>query len=194
METITLRGRHSFKWKPLFLVEAVRFSVNCFLSFQWKLFLYRKLLAFSGSNSFQWKLLLSIDGISFIGSYSFYWKPFILVEAIPFSFFRKAFVIGGNHCIQLKPIFLEEAYYFQQAWWKLLLLIETFPFSGSHSFQCFNIFTSRSYHKLPEYLNINDSVRSLKMANLPCIHIPGEVFQNSEGYLEPSRASGVESF
>ena len=37
---------------------------------------------------------------------------------------------------------------------------------------------------------ISDSVRLLKMANLSCIHIPGEVFQSSEGYLEPSRASG----
>ena len=32
------------------------------------------------------------------------------------------------------------------------------------------------------------------MANLSCIPIPGKVFQNSEGYLEPSQASGVESF
>ena len=32
------------------------------------------------------------------------------------------------------------------------------------------------------------------MANLSCIPIPGEVFQKSEGYLEPSQASGVESF
>ena len=29
------------------------------------------------------------------------------------------------------------------------------------------------------------------MVNLSCIHIPGEVFQSSEGYLEPSRTSGV---
>ena len=27
-----------------------------------------------------------------------------------------------------------------------------------------------------------DSVRLLKMVNLSCIHIPGEVFQCSEGY------------
>ena len=52
----------------------------------------------------------------------------------------------------------------------------------------------RSYQKLHEYLNIYDSVRSLKMANLSCIHIPGEVFQNSMEYVEPSRASGVECF
>ena len=31
-------------------------------------------------------------------------KPFILVAAISFSFFRKAFIFGGNHCPQLKPI------------------------------------------------------------------------------------------
>ena len=67
-------------------------------------------------------------------------------------------------------------------------LVKAIPFS------VFNIFTSRSYQKLPEYSNINDSVRSFKMANFPCIHIPGKVFQSSEGYLEPSRASAVESF
>ena len=39
-------------------------------------------------------------------------------------------------------------------------------------------------------ISISDSVRLLKMANLSCIHIPGEVFQSSEGYLKPSRASG----
>ena len=49
-------------------------------------------------------------------------------------------------------------------------------------------------HKLTEYLNINDSVRSLKMANLSCFPIPGELFETSDGYLEPSQASGVESF
>ena len=32
------------------------------------------------------------------------------------------------------------------------------------------------------------------MANFLCIHIPGEVFQSSEGYLEPSRASGIKRF
>ena len=32
------------------------------------------------------------------------------------------------------------------------------------------------------------------MANLPCIHIPEEVFQRSEGNLEPSRASGMVRF
>ena len=38
-----------------------------------------------------------------------------------------------------------------------------------------------------------DSVR-LKMVNLSSIHIPGEVFQCSEGYLEPSRAPGTKRF
>ena len=149
MEPIAPCGKHSFQWKPYTLVGAVRFRVNCFLSFQCKPFLQRKSLAFSRS-------------------YSFYWKPFILVQAMLFSFFRKAFVFGENHCRQLKPIFLEEAYSFQQK-------------HGGSCF-CFNIFTSRSYQKLPEYLNINDSVRSLKMANLSSIHIPGKVLQNSEGY------------
>ena len=195
METITLRGRHSFKWKSLFLVEAVRFSVNCFLSFQWKLFLYRKPLAFSGSNSFQWKLLLSIDGISFIGSYSFYWKPFIFVKGIPFSFFLQTlyFCWKSLPAVETNP-FRRSLSFLVETWWKLLLLIEPFPFSGNHSFQRFNIFISRSYQKLNEYLTVNDSVRSLRVANLSCIHISGEVFQNSEGYLEPSRASGVERF
>ena len=32
------------------------------------------------------------------------------------------------------------------------------------------------------------------MVHLSSIHIPGEVFQNSEGYLEPSRAPGVQGF
>ena len=195
METIAPSGRHSFQWKPLPLVGAVRFSVNCFLSFQWKPFLQRKPLAFSGSNSFQWKLLLLIDGISFIGSYSFYWKPFILMEAISYRrcSVKKVFLEKSLPAVETN-LFRRSLFFLVEAWWKLLLLIETFPFSGSHSFQCFNIFTSRSYQKLSEYLNINDSVRSLKMANLLCIRISREVFQSSEGYLEPSRASGVESF
>ena len=32
------------------------------------------------------------------------------------------------------------------------------------------------------------------MANLSCIHIPGEVFWSSEGYLELSQASGIKHF
>ena len=34
----------------------------------------------------------------------------------------------------------------------------------------------------------------LKMANLSCIHIFVEVFQSSEAYLEPCRASGMKPF
>ena len=57
--------------------------------------------------------------------------------------------------------------------------VEAFPFSVS----TFSV--GRSYQKLRELL-INHSVRSPKMANLSCIHIPEEVFQSSEAYLEPS--------
>ena len=119
-----------------------------------------------------------MEDISFIGSYSFYQKPFILVEIIPFSgshfqqwkqfLLGKAFVFRGNHCPQLKPFLIVEAISFQ---WKLLLLIETFPFSGSHFFQCFNIVISRSHH-LRGLLNISNSVRLLKMTIMSCIHIP----------------------
>ena len=165
METIAPSGRHSFQWKSFPLVEAVCFSVNCFLSFQQESFLQRKPLTFSGSNSFQWKLLLLIDGISFTASYSFYWKPFILVEAIPLSFFQESLCFWQKTLSAFGTnLFRRSLFFLVEAWWKLLLLIETFPFSGSHSFQCFNIFTSRSYQKLSEYLNKNDSVRSLKMA------------------------------
>ena len=186
METITLRGRHSFKWKPLFLVEAVRFSVNCFLSFQWKLFLYRKLLAFSGSNSFQWKLLLSIDGISFIGSYSFYWKPFIFVKGIPFSFFLQTLYFWWKSlpAVETNP-FRRSLSFLVETWWKLLLLIEPFPFSGNHSFQCFNIFISRSYQKLNEYLTVNDSVRSLRVANLYVFTFLEKSFRTQRGIQNP---------
>ena len=41
---------------------------------------------------------------------------------------------------------------------------------------------------------MNYSVTLLKMANLSCIHIPEEVFQSSEGYLEPSPACGIKRF
>ena len=174
MESIAPSGTHSFQWKPYPLVEAIRFSVNCFLSFQWKPFLQKKLLAFIGSISFQRKLLLLIDGISFIGSYSFYWKPFILMEGILFSFFPQSVCFWWKSLPAVESnLFRRSLFFLVEAWWKLLLLIETFPFSGSHSFQSFNIFTSRSYQNLPEYLNINDSVKSLKIVNLSCIHIPG---------------------
>ena len=145
-----------------------------------------------------------MEDISFIGSSSFYWKPFILVEIISFSgiHFRqwepfllgKTFVFLGNHCQWLKPFCLVEAIPFQR---KLLLLIESFPFSGSHSFQCFNIFVSGSYLQLRELLNcVLDcvSVRLLKMANLSCIHFPIELFQSSEAYLEPCQTSGMKHF
>ena len=32
------------------------------------------------------------------------------------------------------------------------------------------------------------------LANLSCIHIPGEVFQSSEAYLEPSGTSTMQRF
>ena len=164
METITLSGKHSFQWKPSPLVEAVRFSVNCFFSFHWKPFLQRKALAFSGSNSFQWKLLLLIDGISFIGSYSFYWKLFILVKAISFSFFSQTLCFCSKFlpAVEANP-FGRSLFFSVETLWKLFLLIETFPFIGNHSFQYFNIFISRSYQILHEYLNVNDSVRSLRI-------------------------------
>ena len=186
METITHSGRHSFQWKPFPLVEAVRFSVNCFLSFQWKPFLQRKSLAFSGSNFFQWKLLVLIDGISFIGSYSFYWKPFILMEAISYRrcSVKKVFLEKSLPAVETN-LFRRSLFFLVEAWWKLLLLIETFPFSGSHSFQCFNIFTSRSYQKLSEYLNINDSVRSLKMANCYVFAFLEKSFRAQGGVYNP---------
>ena len=131
-----------------------------------------------------------MESISFSGSYSFYWKPSILVKTITFtgSHFRqwkpfllgKAFVFRGNHC----PIFLVEAAPFNQ----------NFSFQWKPFFQCFNIFVRRTYHQLRELLNINDSVRLLKMANLSCTHIPVEVFQRSEAYLGPCQTSGMKLF
>ena len=118
-------------------------------SFQWKPLLLEESIPFSGCNSFQWKPFLLIDGISFIGSHSFqcfpqglcfWWKSLPVVEINPFS---------------------RSLFFLVEARWKLLLSIETFPFSGSYSVQCFNIFTSRSYQKLSELL-INDSVRSTR--------------------------------
>ena len=195
METIAPSRKHSFQWKPFLLAETVRFSVSCFLSFQWKSFLQRKSFAFSESNFFKWKLLVLIDEISFIGSYSFFWKPFILVEAIPFSFFPQSLCFWWKSLPAVETsLFRKILLFLVEAMSKLLLLIETFLFGGRHSCQCFNIFTSRNYPKLPEYININNSVRSLKMAHLLCIHIPREIFQSSKGYLEYSRASGVEKF
>ena len=69
--------------------------------------------ASSGRHSNQWKPFILVETIPFS------WKSFLVVEAIPFIgshsfyfFIRKAFVFGGNHCPQLKPIFLEETYSF----------------------------------------------------------------------------------
>ena len=45
-----------------------------------------------------------------------------------------------------------------------------------------------------KWLNINDSVRLLKMANLSCILIPVEVFQGSEAYLGPCGTSEMKRF
>ena len=128
------------------------------------------------------KQLLLIDDISFIFSYYFYWKPFVLVEAIPFSFSVKPYCFWWRSLpvIETNP-FSGSLFFLVEAWWKLLLLIKTFPFSRSHSFWCFNIFTSRSYQKLRELLNINNSARLLKMVNLSCIHIPGEIFRAQMG-------------
>ena len=157
METIAPSGRHSFQWKPFPLVEAIRFSVNCFLSFQWKPFLQRKPLTFSRNNLFQQKLLLLIDGISFIGSYSFYWKPFILVGAIPFSFFRKAFVFEENHCPQLKPILLKKSIRFSGS------MVKDASFNRNFSFQWkpfLFVFQNFYQQKLPEVMH-SHSWRSL---------------------------------
>ena len=206
VEAVPYSGNRSFQWKPFLLVEVIHFNGN--QCPQWKPFLLVEAIPFSGSYSFLWKPLPLVEDIPFSGSHSFQWKPFLfigshslqlklflLLEAIPFIFFQESLFFWWKSLPAVETnLFGRSLLFLVEGWWKLLLLIETFPFSGSHSFQCFNIFTSRSYQNLPEYLNINDSVRSLKMANLSCIHIPGEVFQNSEGYLESSRASGVESF
>ena len=135
-------------------------------------------IAHSGSHYFQRKPFFSMEAIHFSEHHSFQWKPFPVVEAIPFR---------ESLCLSWKSL----PHFFQ---WKLLLLIKTFPFSGSHFFQCFKIFTRRTYRQLRELLNINDSVRLLKMANLSCIHIPEEVFQSSEAYLAPCRTSGMKHF
>ena len=115
-ETIAPSGRHSFQCKLIPLVEAVRFSVNCLLSFQWKPFLQRKTLAFSGNNFFSGNCFF-FDRWHFL-----YCKLFLLLEAIHFSgshFLPEVFCekrcSQKNYCPQLKQIFLEEAYSFQ---WK----------------------------------------------------------------------------
>ena len=192
METIARSGSHYFQRKSVALLEAIRFSGKC--SFQSNLFLLVEAIIFTACSSIhsiqwkfvpfnrkhflQWKLFLLLEAIHFSENHSFYWKPFPVVEAIPFR---------ESLCFSWKSL----PHFFQ---WKLLLLIETFPFSGSHSFQCFNIFVRRTYRQLCELLNINYSVRLLKMANLSYIHIPVEVFQSSEEYLRPCRTSGMKRF
>ena len=170
MEAVPFGGRHFFQWKPFLLVETIPFSGNS--SLQWKPFLLMETIPFNV------KPFLLVEAIHFSENHSFWWKPFPVVEAIPFR---------ENLCSSWKSL----PHFFQ---WKLLLLIKTFPFSGSHSFQCFNIFVRRRYRQLHELLNVNDIVRLLKMANLLCIHIPVEVFQSSEVYLGPCRTSGMKRF
>ena len=196
METVSFSGNNSFQWKPFLLVEAVHFNGNHCP--QWKTFLLVEAISLEETIGLQWKQFLLVETAPFDRWHFLYWKLFLLLEAIHFSANYSLQFFPQSLCFWWKSLrtvetnlFRRSLFFLVKTWWKLLLLIKTFPFRGSHSFQCFNIFTSRSYQKLPEYLNINDSVRSLKMANLSCIHIPGEVFQSSERYLEPSRTSGV---
>ena len=132
MEAIPFSGSHSFKdtttpsesysfqWKPFPLVEAVRFSGNYFLQLKHEIetILFgggHNPLAFSGSNSFQWKLLLLIDHISFIGTHSFQLFPKSL------CFWCKSLPVIET------SLFSRSLFFLVEAWWKLLLLIETFP-------------------------------------------------------------------
>ena len=147
METIARSGSFYFQWKPVFSVEAI-----CLIR----------------SYSFQSKKLFLIETIPFSGSHYFQWKP-VTCSSIHSIQWNEGKPFRESLCFSLKSL----PHFFQ---WKLLLLLETFHFIGSHSFQCFNIFVSRSYHQLRELLNINDRVRLLKMANLSCIHIPVKVF------------------
>ena len=130
-----------FYQKLFVLVENALFTQNyCFLV--QAIILFCKPLACSRNHSIQWKLFPLMEHISFIGSYFFYQKPFILVESIPFNgshlwklkpfLLGKAFAFFGNHCPQLKPFRLVEVI----------------------SFQCFNIFVSRSCLQLHELLNM----------------------------------------
>ena len=156
--------------KPLLLVETIGLQ-------QYSFHLVGT-VPFNGRHFLHWKLFLLLEAIHFSENHSFQQKPFPVVEAIPFR---------ESLCFSWKSL----PHFFQQ---KLLLLIETFPFSGSHSFQCCNISVRRSYRQLRELLNINDSIRLLKMANLSCIHIPVVVFQSSEAYLGSCRTSGMKRF
>ena len=156
--------------KPLLLVETIGLQ-------QYSFHLVGT-APFNGRHFLHWKLFLLLEAIHFSENHSFQQKPFPVVEAIPFR---------ESLCFSWKSL----PHFFQQ---KLLLLIETFPFSGSHSFQCCNISVRRSYRQLRELLNINDSIRLLKMANLSCIHIPVVVFQSSDVYLVSCRTSGRKRF
>ena len=135
VEAIPFSGSHSFLWKPLPLVEDIPFSGSHFLQqkrfvlvetaffpFSGRHFFQRKPLTFNETNYFQWK--------TFNRWHFLYWKLFLLLESIHFSgsdsfqfFFRKAFVFGGNHCPQLKPILLEKAYFFSGS------MVEAAPFN-----------------------------------------------------------------
>ena len=77
------------------------------------------------TNGFHKKKQLPLKGMS--SAHSFLWKPFLLVETIPFSFFRKAFVFGGNDCLQLKPMLLAEAILFSGS------VMEAAPFDRNFS-------------------------------------------------------------
>ena len=202
METIAGSGSYSFSRRPFFFAKVIHFNGNHCP--QWKSLLLVEAIFFSGSHLFYQKLFVLVENGIFSRNYSFWCKPLFLVKTIglqQYSFYlMETAPFNGEHFLQWKLfIFLESLcfswkslpQYFQ---WKMLLLIKTFPFSGSHSFQCFNIFVRRTYPQLCESLNINDSVRLSKMANLSCIHIPVEVFQSSETYLGPCQISGMKRF
>ena len=220
VESTPFSGSHSFQRKPFHVVEAIHFKgTHCP---QWNTFLLVEAISFSRSCSFQCQLLSShsVEAISLEEIIGLWWKQFLLVETARFDrwhfLYWKLFILLeaihfiGSHSFQFFPqslcfwwkslpgvetnLFRRSLFFLVKAWWKLLYFIETFPFSGSHSFQCLNIFTSRSYQKLPEYLNINDSVRSLKITNLSWIHIPEEVFQNSECIQNPVEQLGCKVF
>ena len=131
------------------------------------------------NHSFQWNPFFLVEVISFSGKRSFQFKLFLFVETIPLS---------GSHSF----------------WWKPFVLVEAIPFSGSHSFQWkpfllvvqhFRQQTLSPVTYILKYIVLDcDSVRLLKMENLSCIHIPIELFQSSEAYLEPCRTSEMKHF
>ena len=162
METIARSGIYTFRWQPYVLLEPICLSGK--LSFWSNIFLLVEVIIFletiglqqksvhlvgtapfNGRHFLYWKLFLLLEAINFSGNHSFQWNPFPVVEAIHF---RERFCFLGDHCPWLKPFHLVEAISFQT---KLLLLIETFPFSGSHSF--FSILTFSSVEVISSYLN-----------------------------------------